>query len=63
MSLAASATPNCRDCAHYAITHDARKPYACRAMNFKSARPPALAVLEASGAPCLCFKAKHPVER
>jgi hypothetical protein len=27
-------------------------------MNFKSARLPALAVLEASGAPCLHFKAK-----
>ncbi|MDR1349360.1 MAG: hypothetical protein LBJ59_01010 [Zoogloeaceae bacterium] len=58
MSSATSATPGCRDCAHYAITHDARQPYACRAMNFKSARAPALDVLEASGASCLWFKAK-----
>jgi hypothetical protein len=57
MSPAPSA-PNCRDCAHYAITHNARQPYACRAMNFRSARLPALAVLEASGAPCLHFQPK-----
>ncbi|MDR0735463.1 MAG: hypothetical protein LBF51_01295 [Zoogloeaceae bacterium] len=58
MPLAFPGTPDCRDCAHHAITHDARQPYACRAMNFKSARSPALVVLEASGAPCLHFKAK-----
>ncbi|MDR2366307.1 MAG: hypothetical protein LBD68_10745 [Zoogloeaceae bacterium] len=59
MLTAASANPNCRDCAHYVITHDARLPYACRVMNFKSARFPALDVLAASGTPCLRFKARR----
>ena len=44
--------PHCRACVHYYITHDARFPYGCRAMDFKSKRLPLQDVLAASGEPC-----------
>ncbi len=37
--------PNCLDCVHYFITYDARRPYGCRAMGFKSRHNPAQVVL------------------
>ncbi|MGL6045497.1 MAG: hypothetical protein ACRC02_03430 [Vogesella sp.] len=51
-------TPQCRHCQHYYITHDARFPYGCRAMQIKSKRTPTLDVLEATGRPCVMFAAK-----
>ncbi len=50
--------PNCLDCAHYYITHDASFPYGCRGMNFKSKRLPQLDVIEVSQAYCLAFRQK-----
>lgn len=50
------ARPTCMGCRHHAITHDPAFPYACRAMGFKSRRPPCLEVLEASGEPCMAFE-------
>lgn len=49
---------HCRACAHYYITHDARFPYGCRAMDFKSKRLPLQEVREATGRDCLTFSAK-----
>ncbi|MDR0528837.1 MAG: hypothetical protein LBG69_04415 [Zoogloeaceae bacterium] len=46
----------CQDCRHFFITHEARYPYSCRAMRFKSARMPGEDVREASGQPCLHFQ-------
>jgi hypothetical protein len=51
--------PNCLDCAHYYITHDASFPYGCRGMNFKSKRLPQLEVIQASKAYCLVFQQKQ----
>ncbi|BBF85884.1 hypothetical protein DLM_2269 [Aquitalea magnusonii] len=45
--------PGCLACRHYHISHDARFPYACRALHIKSKRQPCIDVLEASGQPCL----------
>ncbi|MDR2637496.1 MAG: hypothetical protein LBB55_04085 [Zoogloeaceae bacterium] len=49
-------TMNCRDCLHFFITHEARLPYGCRAMNFKSRRLPSLDVEAMSHSPCLQFQ-------
>jgi hypothetical protein len=49
----------CTRCAHYFITHDPAFPYGCRALDFKSWRPPMLDVLESSGQPCLYFQARE----
>jgi len=43
---------NCANCVHHFITYDTHFPYGCRAMNFKSKRPPYLEVEESSGLPC-----------
>lgn len=48
--------PDCTECAHYFITHDASFPYGCRAQNFKSKRKPQQDVMEASGNVCLTFE-------
>lgn len=54
--------PICIKCRHYYITWDKVFPYGCRAMNFKSRQMPYLAVWESSGADCLSFAPKQPVE-
>lgn len=51
--------PNCLECAHYFITHEASFPYGCRAMNFKSKRLPQLEVMQASQAYCQVFRKKE----
>ena len=53
-------TVACRECRYYAITWDPTFPYGCRAHMFKSKKPPALEVYEASGLQCLLFTAKRP---
>ena len=55
--------PRCNRCTHYFITHDAQFPYGCSAMNFKSARQPALDVIASSGQPCLFYQEKKPGQR
>ncbi|WP_088966644.1 hypothetical protein [Vogesella sp. LIG4] len=52
------ATVHCRFCRHYYITHDARFPYGCHAMDFKSKRLPMIDVRESSGHECQLFEAK-----
>lgn len=52
-------TVRCTACVHYFITHDPVFPYGCRTLNFKSWRQPMLDVIEASGQPCLYFRAKR----
>lgn len=43
-------------CAHHVITHDAKFPYACKALGFKSRHLPLREVLRASGAACLAYQ-------
>ena len=50
--------PACAKCAHYFITHDARFPYGCRAMGFKSRRSPQEEISAVTGAPCLAYEAR-----
>jgi hypothetical protein len=45
-------TPSCKDCMHFFVTYDARFPYGCRSMGFKSRRYPCLEVQEATGQRC-----------
>ena len=54
--------PNCRNCRYFYITWDAKKPYGCRAMQFKSSVLPTIEVLEADGAVCISFRKKK-IER
>ena len=51
--------PNCRNCRYFYITWDAKKPYGCRAMQFKSSVLPTIEVLEADGAVCISFRKKR----
>ena len=53
----------CRTCRHYFITWDARRPHGCRAMNFKSQRPPSLVVRHTSGRQCLRYAARKETDR
>ena len=55
--------PNCRNCRYFYITWDAKKPYGCRAMQFKSSVLPTIEVLEADGAVCISFRKKMIGER
>jgi len=48
----------CLQCVHYFITYEARFPYGCRALSFKSRRLPCNEVYEASNANCLMFVSK-----
>jgi hypothetical protein len=48
--------PSCAKCRHYFITHDARFPYGCRAMNFKSQGSPHNEIVAATGAACVTFE-------
>lgn len=53
----------CRDCVHLFVTYDPGFPYGCRAMGFKSRRPPSHEVQAASGAPCQMWRAKGAVDK
>lgn len=57
-SQAKNPPPNCHQCRHYYITHDAHFRYGCRAFDFKSQRLPMLEVIEASGQACQLFLLK-----
>jgi hypothetical protein len=48
----------CRKCQFYYITWDYRRPHGCRAMKFKSRRPPSIIVHHNSGRQCLRFLPK-----
>ena len=54
-----SPLPDCRRCRWFYITWDPKKPYGCRAMQFKSQKLPALEVLEADGSVCISFTQKR----
>ena len=53
----------CRKCRFYYITWDTRQPHGCRAMGFKSRRPPSLVVHRSSGQECLHFIPKEETDR
>jgi hypothetical protein len=50
---------NCFNCIHFFITWDDKFPRGCRAMDFKTRKMPSVAVYDASGMPCVRFKAKQ----
>jgi len=43
---------SCYGCAHFVVTHDMARPYACKAFQFQSTRLPALDVRASSGHAC-----------
>jgi len=45
-------TNNCFSCEHFYITYEAKFPYGCRAMGFKSMRMPAIDVFANSEMEC-----------
>lgn len=52
-------TVHCRQCRHYYVTWDAKAPYGCRKLGFKSALSPADVVIRNSGSRCLFFESKN----
>jgi hypothetical protein len=58
MSMTTRPTIVCRNCRYYYITWDTRQPHGCKAMNFKSRRPPSLVVRQSSGKECMRFQPK-----
>ena len=48
----------CRQCAHYYITHHVTFRYGCRALSFKSKAQPGREVMATSGEPCHYFTRK-----
>jgi hypothetical protein len=48
----------CRNCKHYFVTWDKRRPHGCRAMGFKSRELPSRLVLKISGSACLKYAPK-----
>ena len=55
----ASESPNCYGCRRFFVTHDARRPYGCRAFRMKSSTLPSGEVLRSSGLPCHAFEPKR----
>lgn len=55
--------PDCNQCRHYFITHDADFRYGCRAFDFKSRQLPVRVVGSASGEACRMFRPKMPSRR
>jgi hypothetical protein len=51
-----AAPPDCNQCRHFFITHEAARPYGCRAFAFVSARLPSLEVRANSGYDCEAFE-------
>jgi len=49
----------CHRCKHYHITWDKNFPHGCRAMKFKSRKPPYITVLKHSKMACLMFSEKE----
>lgn len=56
--MTARHNPDCFKCRHFRITWEVQRPYACRAMAFKSRNIPWQVVIEASGQPCMMFTPK-----
>ena len=52
-------TPNCFQCRFFYVSFDNNRPYACRAMGFKSREMPSLEVFRAAGSKCLSFRARR----
>ncbi|MDG4474703.1 uracil-DNA glycosylase [Thiovibrio frasassiensis] len=59
MPTPASERPNCLACLHFYITHEASRPYGCRALGFKSLQYPSMVVFASSGIHCQVFSAKN----
>jgi hypothetical protein len=50
---------NCFSCEHFYITYEAKFPYGCRIIGFKSIRMPSVDVFANSDMECGLFKAKE----
>ena len=53
-----SENPSCWKCQHFGISWDARFPYECKSMAFKSKMLPCSNVLKIDGRPCQSFQRK-----
>ena len=54
--------PNCWDCKFFLITHDAKRPYSCSKMGFKSRRLPCHEVTQIEGDRCYSFLPKIEIQ-
>ena len=54
---------NCRNCRFFYITWDAKFPYGCNAIKFKSKGLPSAGVFKESGMPCMLFETKPKKDR
>lgn len=61
MSSSSTERPNCLACLYFQITHEPGRPYACKALGFKSLQYPATVVFASSGIHCQAFSAKKPL--
>ncbi|HQK99559.1 MAG TPA: hypothetical protein PK090_02240 [Smithellaceae bacterium] len=50
---------NCFFCEHFYITYEAKFPYGCKAMGFKSMRMPSVDVYGSSGEDCKLYVRKE----
>ena len=50
--------PDCTHCVSYFITHDAERPYGCRAFAIKSTVRPSFEIFRSSGRDCQAFEPK-----
>ncbi|RJP23040.1 MAG: uracil-DNA glycosylase [Candidatus Omnitrophota bacterium] len=46
----------CIHCKHYHVTWDPKFPHGCKALGFKTARPPSFTVKESSGMDCFLYE-------
>lgn len=56
-------TINCFSCEHFYITYEAKFPYGCRAMGFKSVRMPSVDVYVNSEMDCNLFTLKERMKK
>ncbi len=54
---------NCFSCEHFFITYEAKFPYGCRVMGFKSVRMPAIDVFSNSEMDCNLFTLKKRMKK
>lgn len=52
------AEPNCKNCIHFFITLDERKPRACKVFNIKGRNMPCIDVKRFTGYTCPVFEAR-----
>jgi hypothetical protein len=61
--LTPTTTINCFSCEHFHITYEAKFPYGCRVMGFKSVRMPSVDVFVNSEMDCNLFTLKERMKK